>query len=106
MPERTYEVVLGAHALDYISQLSDRPYGRVVSNLQLLAANPFLGRRYEPEYEVSLPPVEGRRLVVSRTSVELFYFVDEPSRKVVIFWADNCRSDPRQRFIGLHESDY
>lgn len=105
MPRKAYEVELVGRAFDYVLDLDDAPYERTTATLDLLALSPGIGRLYDPEYEAMLPPIECRHIVVPRTTVELFYYVDEPRRAVRVILACDARSDPRGKFVGLHVND-
>lgn len=105
MPSEAYEVELVDRVYDYVLSLGDVPYNRTMATLDLLASNHGLGRAYRPEYEAMMPPIECRRIVVPRTTVELFYYVDEPRHKVKVIHVCDARADPRGKFVGIHSID-
>ncbi|MBQ9068841.1 MAG: hypothetical protein IJ131_07240 [Eggerthellaceae bacterium] len=64
----------------------------------LLRTTPFIGRVYDPEFESATPPEGCRRLVVSGTTIEIFYLVDEDAKQVKVILVDDARMDPLSRF--------
>ena len=105
MTSKAYVVELVDSTFDYMLDLGDTPYARTAAFLELLALSPEIGRVYAPEYDAMLPPVECRRIVVPKTTVELFYYVDESRHSIKVIHACDARSDPRSKFVGLHVTE-
>lgn len=105
MASKAYGIELVDGAFDHVLGLEDTPYARTTAFLELLALNPGIGRVYAPEYDAMLPPIECRRVVVPRTTVELFYYVDESRHSIKVIHACDARSDPRSKFVGLHVTE-
>lgn len=89
----------------YVLSMGDTTYARTTATLDLLTSCPSLGRVCGPEYEVTPPLVECRRIVVPNTTDELFYYVDEAHRKIKVIHACDARSDPRSKFVVVHAAD-
>ena len=106
MSSENYEVEIVDRAFDCLLGLRESPYERTVAILDLLASNPEYGRVYEPDYDATLPPVTCRRIAVPKTTIELFYYIDEVRRKIKVIHVGDARMDPRRKLLGLHPSEY
>lgn len=106
MPSEAYEVELVDRAFSCLLGLRKSVYEHTIAILDLLASNPEYGRVYEPEYEAVLPPVMCRRVVVPRTTIELFYYVDDARHMIKVIHVGDARMDPRRKLIGLHPGEF
>ena len=101
MTEARYSVEFADEALITLRSLNAnarRVAERIAHTIGLLRTTPFIGRVYDPDYEASIPPFECRRFVVSKTTVELYYTVDEKARLVQIALIRDSRMNPMTRF--------
>lgn len=95
--DSTYEVVLSSvakRALEDIRSLADRK--SVDKVLCILGTVPGIGRRYDPLYEVARPDVDV--MVAYAGHFGIYYEVLEESKIVAVYYIEDQRRDPMNRF--------
>lgn len=102
MSERRFQARYSQLFTCQLDELAGRTYDRVATAIGTLERFPYLGAEYSPEYEASLPPVSCRQMYVQRTTKVLYYTVNEDAGTVDIFFMDDARTDPHDRFSELY----
>lgn len=98
MTEQLFAVEIPDEAVAFLKTLPAKVIVKVSHSIDLLVSTPFIGRIYDPEFETATPPEGCRRLMVSSTTIEIFYVVDEEACCVDVVYIDDARMDPKNRF--------
>lgn len=92
-----YNVTLTDEAFyAYASIPSEKVFQHVDSDLGLLETTPYLGRSYDPVYDVARPPFPCRILYCEYYGI--YYRIDESKRAVIVFAIEDQRRNPENRF--------
>ena len=83
---------------EQLAKLPDATYDRVEGSVDVLASNPGLARRYNPQYEAAMPPVPCRSFPVPRTTKVIYLVADERLHELSMLFLGDAREDPRRRF--------
>lgn len=83
---------------EQLTKLPDAIYDRVEGSIDILASNPGLARRYDPQYEAARPPVSCRSYPVPKTTKIIYLVTDEEKRELTMLFLGDAREDPRRRF--------
>lgn len=81
---------------------SERVLEKIEHTTDLLSQYPALGRAYDPQYAVAVPPFPCRCMAVADTPFALYYLIDDEAQTMVIISIEWSAGDPTKRFMGLY----
>ncbi len=96
----SYRVELTQEALLAYTHIRSKKLARRVDEVfDLLQQFPWIGKEYEPLYPVNQVPFDLR--VISADRYGIFYVVDESSETVIIYFIEDWRRNPKDRFLPI-----
>ena len=106
MAAETYTARLSQQVMNTLLAVSDAEYERLDAFLALLETQPHMGRSYDPDYEVTLPPVAFLYVYVPETHWFFLYQADDGARELKMMLLGDTRRDPRSQFAHVRPGDY
>lgn len=95
------EVIFANDVVDYLAERIESPrvLERVEQQNDMLELFPEMGRAYQPGYEAAYPSIPCRWIAVPDTPFSLYYHFDKKTQKVVVFYIEHQRMNPKVRFF-------
>ena len=94
------EVIFANDVVAFLTENIESPrvLARIEQQKSMLELFPEMGRAYQPTHEAAYPSVPCRWAAVPDTPFNLYYHFDVKAQKVVVFYIEHQRMNPRGRF--------